>query len=126
VLRGRLDRADGRTFVKLGAARVSVPTEPLVRVQSGDRVDLFVRPEQMRFANAGEPIAVEGTVAAHIYQGGYVNLYLEAPELCASRILMRSLEPDAMSRWPTGTRVGVTIAGSDAMAFETEPAPPSA
>ena len=94
-------------------------------MRSGDPVDLFVRPEQLRLASAGEPIAVEGTVAAHIYQGGYVNLYLEAPEVCTSRILMRSLEPDAINRWPTGTRVGVSIAGSDAMAFEVEPAPQS-
>jgi len=122
VLRGRLDRVDGQTIVTLGAARISVPREPLARVQSGDRVDIFVRPEQLRFANAGEPIAVEGTVAAHIYQGGYVNLYLEAPEVCTSRVLMRSLEPDAINRWPTGTRVGVSIAGSDAMAFEVESA----
>jgi hypothetical protein len=76
----------------------------------------------MRFANSGEPIALEGTVAAHIYQGGYVNLYLEAPEVCTSRLLIRSLEPDAINRWPTGTRVGVTIAGADVMAFEPEPA----
>jgi hypothetical protein len=65
-------------------------------------------------------------VAAHIYQGGYVNLYLEAPEVCTSRILVRSLEPDAINRWPIGTGVGVSIAGSDAMAFEAEAAPRSA
>jgi putative spermidine/putrescine transport system ATP-binding protein/spermidine/putrescine transport system ATP-binding protein len=120
VLRGRLDRTDGQAVVTVGAARISVPGEPLARVRSGDPVDLFVRPEQLRLASAGEPIAVEGTVAAHIYQGGYVNLYLEAPEVCTSRVLMRSLEPDAINRWPTGTRVGVSIAGSDAMAFEVE------
>jgi putative spermidine/putrescine transport system ATP-binding protein len=123
VLRGRLDRIDGQTIVTLGAAKISVPSEPLARVQSGDGVDLFVRPEQLRFANAGEPIAVEGTVAAHIYQGGYVNLYLEAPGVCTSRILVRSVEPDAITRWPTGTRLGIAIAGSDAMAFEAEPTP---
>ena len=125
VLRGRLDWVDGQAIITLGAAKISVPREPLARVRSGDRVDLFVRPEQLRFANAGEPIAVEGTVAAHIYQGGYVNLYLEAPEVCTNRILVRSLEPDAINRWPTGTRVGVSIASSDAMAFEAEPAPQS-
>jgi putative spermidine/putrescine transport system ATP-binding protein/spermidine/putrescine transport system ATP-binding protein len=123
VLRGRLDRVDGQAIVTLGAAKISVPTEPLARVQSGDRVDLFIRPEQLRFANAGGPIAVDGIVAAHIYQGGYVNLYLEAPEVCSSRILVRSPEPDAISRWPIGTRVGVSIASSDAMAFEAEPSP---
>src|SRR5262245_62033942 len=57
VLRGRLDRLDGQAIVTLGAARMSVAREPLARVRSGDGVDLFVRPEQLRFANAGEPIA---------------------------------------------------------------------
>jgi spermidine/putrescine ABC transporter ATP-binding subunit len=118
VLSGRLARVDGRAIVTLGAARISVPGEPLARVQAGDRVDLFVRPEQLRIANTAEPIAVEGTIAAHVYQGGYVNLYLEAPEVCTTRILVRSLEPDAVSRWPTGTRIGISIADSDAMAFE--------
>jgi putative spermidine/putrescine transport system ATP-binding protein/spermidine/putrescine transport system ATP-binding protein len=79
----------------------------------------------LRFARAGEPMAVEGTIAAHVYQGGYVNLYLEAPEVCTTRILVRSLEPDAVSRWPIGMRVGVSVAGSDAIAFEAEPAPRS-
>jgi len=125
VLRGRLDRVDGQAIVTLGAVKISVPREPLARVQSGGRVDLFVRPEQLRFARAGEPIAVEGTIAAHVYQGGYVNLYLEAPEVCTTRILVRSLEPDAVSRWPIGMRVGVSVAGSDAIAFEAEPAPRS-
>jgi spermidine/putrescine ABC transporter ATP-binding subunit len=122
VLRGRLDRIDGQAIVTLGAVKVTVPSEPLARVQSGDYVDIFVRPEQLRFANAGEPIAIEGTVAAHVYQGGYVNLYLEAPDVCTSRVLVRSPEPDAISRWPTGTRIGISIAGSEAMAFEAEPA----
>jgi putative spermidine/putrescine transport system ATP-binding protein len=122
VLRGRLDRIEDQTMVRLGAAKISVASEPLARVQSGDCVDLFVRPEQLRFATAGETVVVEGTVAAHIYQGGYVNLYLEAPEVCTSRILVRSPEPDAIMRWPTGTRVGISISGSDVMAFAAEPA----
>jgi putative spermidine/putrescine transport system ATP-binding protein len=126
VLRGRLDRVDGKAIVTLGAARISVPREPLALVHSGDHVDLFIRPEQLRFANAGEPIAVEATVAAHIYQGGHVNLYLEAPEVCSSHILVRSLEPDAIERWRTGTRVGVSITSTDAIAFELEPAQPNA
>jgi len=126
VLRGRLERVGGQAIVALGAARLSVPAAPLAQVRSGDLVDLFVRPEQLHFANAGEPIAAEGTVAAHVYQGGYVNLYLEAPDVCASRILVRSLEPEAISRWPVGARVGVSIAGNDAIAFEVEPASRSA
>jgi len=124
VLRARLDMVNEQAIVTLGAARIPVPVEPLAEFRAGNQVDLFVRPERLRIANAGEPIAVEATVAAHVYQGGYVNLYLEAPAICTNRILVRSLEPDAISRWPTGTRVGVSIAGNDAIAFEAEPSPP--
>jgi putative spermidine/putrescine transport system ATP-binding protein/spermidine/putrescine transport system ATP-binding protein len=57
VLRGRLDRVDGQAIVTLGAVKISVPREPLARVQSGGRVDLFVRPEQLR-CEAGRPPSV--------------------------------------------------------------------
>ena len=122
VLRARLDSVDGKVAtVTLGAARISVPREPLAQARHGDRVDLFVRPEQLRFASSSEPFATEGTVAAHIYQGGHVNLYIDAPEVSTSRLLMRSPEPDAITRWPTGTRLGVSIVGTDAIAFEAAP-----
>ena len=122
VLRARLDSVDGKVAtVTLGAARISVPREPLAQVRQGDRVDLFIRPEQLRFASSSEPFAAEGTVAAHVYQGGHVNLYIDAPEVCTSRLLVRSLEPDAITRWPTGTRVGVSIVENDAIAFEAAP-----
>jgi putative spermidine/putrescine transport system ATP-binding protein len=122
VLHARLDSVDGKVAtVTLGAARISVPSEPLAQARHGDRVDLFVRPEQLRLANSSEPLAIEGTVAAHIYQGGHVNLYIEAPEVSTSRLLMRSLEPDAITRWPSGTRLGISIVGTDAIAFEATP-----
>jgi putative spermidine/putrescine transport system ATP-binding protein/spermidine/putrescine transport system ATP-binding protein len=122
VLRARFDSvAGGVAIVTLGAARISVPREPLAHARHGDRVDLFIRPEQLHFASSSEPIVTEGTVAAHIYQGGHVNLYIDAPAVSASRLLMRSLEPDAITRWPTGTRLGVSIVGTDAIAFEAAP-----
>jgi spermidine/putrescine ABC transporter ATP-binding subunit len=122
VMRARVDSVGGEvTTVTLGAAGLSVSREPIARVRPGDQVDLFVRPEQMRFANTGEPIAVEGTVAAHSYQGNHVNLYVDAPEVCTRRLLVRALEADAIARWPTGTRVGISIMGTDAIAFEAEP-----
>ena len=122
VLRASFDSADaGVATVVIGAARISVPREPLTRARRGDRVDLFIRPEQLRFASSSEPIATEGTVAAHIYQGGHVNLYIDAPQASTNRLLMRSLEPDAIARWPIGTRLGVSVVGTDAIAFEAAP-----
>jgi putative spermidine/putrescine transport system ATP-binding protein/spermidine/putrescine transport system ATP-binding protein len=122
VLRARLDSVDGKVAtVTLGAARITVPREPLAQARHGDSVDLFVRPEQLRFASSSEPFATEGTVAAHIYQGGHVNLYIDAPEVSTSRLLMRSPEPDAITRWPTGMRLGLSIVGTDTIAFEAVP-----
>jgi spermidine/putrescine ABC transporter ATP-binding subunit len=122
VMRARFDGADARVAtVSLGAARICVPREPLAQARRGDRVDLFVRPEQLRFALPGDPIATEGIVAAHVYQGGHVNLYIDAPEVSSTRLLVRSLEPDAIARWPAGTRVGISIVGTDAIAYEAAP-----
>ena len=54
VLHARLERIDGATAeVALGAARVLVPTAPLQGAATGDAVDLFVRPEDLRVAEAG-------------------------------------------------------------------------
>jgi putative spermidine/putrescine transport system ATP-binding protein/spermidine/putrescine transport system ATP-binding protein len=66
-------------------------------------------------------LQTEGTVAAHIYQGGHVNLLSTRPRFPTSRLLMRSLEPGCITRWPTGTRLGVSIVGTDAIAFEAAP-----
>jgi ABC-type Fe3+/spermidine/putrescine transport system ATPase subunit len=116
VLRARLDRIDGETAsVALGATRVSTPAAPLEGASVGATVDLFVRPEDLRVAEAGAPVAAEGVVAAEIYQGGHVDLYIDAPEAASGRVMLRLRE--AMSRWPVGTRVGIALASGEAVAF---------
>ncbi len=78
VLHARLERVEGaRAVVALGAARIVVPTATLGGLAAGAPVDLFVRPEQVRPAEAGEPVATQGIVAAHVYQGGHVDLYVD-------------------------------------------------
>jgi len=78
---------------------------------------LFVRPEQLRLSAAGAPVAAQGTVTTHIYQGAHVDLYVLSPVASGGRLLVRSAEPDAITRWPVGAVVGVTVSGADAMAF---------
>jgi spermidine/putrescine ABC transporter ATP-binding subunit len=120
VLRARLDRIDGETAsVALGAVRVSAPAAPLQVVSAGAPVDLFVRPEDLRVAEAGAPVAAEGVVAAQIYQGGHVDLYIDAPEAASGRVMLRLRE--AMSRWPVGTRVGIALVTGEAVAFRRTP-----
>ena len=118
VLRARLGSIDQTTAtISLGAQSIPVATGPLAGSKPGDPVDLFVRPEQLRLSATGEPMAAQGTVTTHIYQGAHVDLYVLSPVASGGRLLVRSAEPDAITRWPVGAVVGVTVNGADAMAF---------
>jgi putative spermidine/putrescine transport system ATP-binding protein/spermidine/putrescine transport system ATP-binding protein len=118
ILRGRLEYLDGPIgLVSLGATRIRVPAEPIAQRATGSMVDLFLRPEQLRVAGEGDPVATEGVVATQIYQGGHVDFYLDRVEACSGRLLMRLPGRDAMTRWPVGSRVAVTVLGNEAAAF---------
>ena len=117
VLRARLERIDGATAtIALGSARVSVPAGKLAGLAPGAMVDLFVRPEDLRTTEEAAA-AFAGTVAARVYQGGHVDLYIEAPEAASGRVLLRLPGHAAMARWPVGARIGLAIPTSEAVAF---------
>jgi ABC-type Fe3+/spermidine/putrescine transport system ATPase subunit len=118
VLRARLERIDGAdAVVALGPQRVTVPTRTLQGAAIGDMVDLFMRPEEMRLAAPGAPVAASGIVAAQIYQGGHVDLYVDVPEALSGRALLRLPGHEGMSLWPPGTRIDITLAADKAIAF---------
>jgi putative spermidine/putrescine transport system ATP-binding protein len=117
VLRARLDRFDGAmAAVALGPARVVVSARTLDGASPGAAVDLFVRPEDLRVAADGAGATVHGLVAAQIYQGGHVDLYVDVPDAAPGRVLVRLPGYDAMARWPVGARIGIALAG-EAVAF---------
>jgi putative spermidine/putrescine transport system ATP-binding protein len=121
VVPARLEHIDGAIgVVRLGAARINVPAQPLAHGAAGEIVDLFLRPEQLRVAGEGDPVAAEGVIATQIYQGGHVDFYLEGVEASTGRLLMRLPGRDAMTRWPVGSRVTVTVLGNEAVAFLPE------
>jgi putative spermidine/putrescine transport system ATP-binding protein len=118
VLRGRLEGIDGGlAVVAIGAARVKVPTGPLADVARSAPVDLFVRPEHLALSDATEACATSGTIVAHVYQGGYVDTYIECGDTSRDRLLVRSAGHAALARWPTGSRVGISITSGEAVAF---------
>ena len=120
VLRARLERIDGATAtVALGAARVAVPSRTLEGGMVGSAVDLFVRPEDLRVARADVGAAANGIVAAQIYQGGHIDLYVEVPEAVSGRVLLRVPSHEASSLPPTGTRIGIALAAEMATAFRS-------
>ena len=118
VLRARLERIAGAiATVALGPAHLQVPSRMLEGAAAGTAVDLFLRPEELRVAEAGAPVAANGVVAAQIYQGGHVDLYVDVPESLTGRVLLRVPGQDAMTRWPAGTRVGIALAADQGIAF---------
>ena len=118
VLRGRLERIDGaHVVVAIGAVRVKVPPGPLLGVAASAPVDLYVRPEHLRVTEASEPCARSGTIVAQVYQGGHVDLFVECMESTRERLLVRSAGHEAMTRWPIGAQVGISISTDEAVAF---------
>jgi ABC-type Fe3+/spermidine/putrescine transport system ATPase subunit len=118
VLRARFERRDdATTILMLGDARVKVPSAPLGAIAPGAAVDLFARPEDLRVAAEDDRAVLHGTVAALVYQGGHVDLYVDAPEIASARVLLRIPGQAAMTRWPPGTRVGIALATNEAVAF---------
>jgi spermidine/putrescine ABC transporter ATP-binding subunit len=124
-LRGRLiGAAASDAMIALGAAQVRVPGEPLSGAADSAPVDVFVRPEQLRVVNAGEPCAMTGIVVAQVYQGGHVDLQIECKIECEpsghDRLLVRSAGDQAVTRWPLGTEVGISIDADGCVAFPAE------
>lgn len=118
VLRGRLDGIEGAlAVIAIGAAQVKVPNGPLMDVAAPAPVDLFVRPEHLTITEATGSCATSGTVVAHVYQGGHVDIYLECKDSSRDRLLVRSGGYEAMTRWPVGSQVGISIAAGEGAAF---------
>lgn len=118
VFRARLERVEGSTAtVRVGQSQIMLSPKAVRDVAPGAALDLYVRPEDVRAAALGEAATCTGTVTAHIYQGGYVDLHLEASEAKSGRLLIRLAGHDAATRWPVGARVPVAINSADAVAF---------
>jgi putative spermidine/putrescine transport system ATP-binding protein len=94
-----------------------VPSGPLAGVAASAPVDLFFRPEQLLLIDPSEPCASNGTVVAQVYQGGYVDVYVDCADSSRGRVLARLSGPQATARWPIGTRVGIAVSVDEAVAF---------
>jgi len=116
-LRATLDRFNGDdAVVTVGKTAITVPAAPLAGVAIGADVDLFIRPEHLHVASAAEA-AFEGAVAASIYQGGHVDLYVDTPQISSARVLMRLGAKDARGSWNDGAKIAIGVSGNDAVAF---------
>jgi len=120
VLRGRLDRIDGtHAILAMGVVQVRVPMGSLRGAAACAPVDLYVRPEHLEIIEASGRCARSGTIVAQVYQGGHVDLFVECKDPSPERLLVRSAGHQAMTRWPIGAKVGISITGDEGVAFTT-------
>jgi len=117
LLRATIEQVQGdTTIVSIGRAKVAVPSTPLSGLAADTEVDLFVRPEHLHVAPQ-DACAIEGRVAAAIYQGGHVDLYIDTPHAANERLMMRIAARDAAGISGTGAPIAIGISGEDAVAF---------
>jgi putative spermidine/putrescine transport system ATP-binding protein len=52
-----------------------------------------------------------------VYQGGHVDLFVACTDPSPERLLVRSAGYQAMTRWPVGAKVGISISADEGVAF---------
>ncbi|QEI08225.1 ABC transporter ATP-binding protein [Pigmentiphaga aceris] len=98
--------------LRLGSALISLPRARLVGgSHSGERLDIYVRPEHIRFENLHPGSVLSGTVVNHVFQGDHINTFVDVdiPMTARQVVTVRSAGLGAMQQWPVGSVVGLAL-----------------
>ncbi len=105
LLKATLDQIDGDSaIVSVGGANVTVPAKPLSGISAGAQRRPVRAARASACAAAGEA-ALQGVVAASIYQGDHVDLYIDVPEAASGRIHMRLSAREAAGISGSGSKI---------------------
>jgi putative spermidine/putrescine transport system ATP-binding protein len=117
-LRGELvSVTPAEALIALGGAQIKVCSEHLAGARPSASVDLFVRPERLRISAPDEAGTMAGQIVAQTYHGGHVDLQIACRACSDGLLLVRSTGDQAMTRWPVGTEVGISIDTEGCTAF---------
>ena len=117
-LRGELLGVAGlEAVIALGGAQIKALATHLLDTRASSLVDLFVRPERLRVGAPDEPGAMTGEIVAQTYQGGHVDLRIACRACGDNLLLVRIAGDQAMTRWPVGTEIGISIDAEGCAAF---------
>jgi len=124
ILRGRYLSRDELATIEVGNSPLRLPAER-VHAQTGARLDVYVRPENIRLGALGPHSLLSATVVTHVFQGDHVDIHLDVPALGQTRLFVRQSGLDALTRWPVGAAAGLTFDSEGVCAFtaDTSPSP---
>jgi putative spermidine/putrescine transport system ATP-binding protein len=119
ILPGRYVSRDESACVALGDSILRLPAER-VQADVGARVDLYVRPENIRMGALGPDTLLSATVVTHVFQGDHVDIHLDVPALGQTRLFVRQSGLQALSRWPVGAVAGLSFDAEGVCAFAAQ------
>jgi putative spermidine/putrescine transport system ATP-binding protein len=106
--------------IRLGSGLVSLPHARLVdAAQVGDRLDVYVRPEQIQLETLHPGSVLSGTVVNHVFQGDHIDLFVDVEIPMTSRrvVTVRSAGLGALQQFPIGSVVGLGLPGDGMSVF---------
>ncbi|OCR25872.1 ABC transporter ATPase [Pseudomonas syringae] len=119
ILPGRYLSRDDLATLELGDSTLRLPAER-VHAQVGERLDIYVRPENIRLGVLGPKSLLSATVVTHVFQGDHVDIHLDVPALGQRRLFVRQSGLDALTRWPVGAAAGLTFDDEGTCAFAAD------
>ena len=119
ILPGRYAGRDSSAVLDLGGNALRLPAER-VNATPGERVDVYVRPENLQLAPLGPQALFSATVITHVFQGDHVDIHLDVPALGSASLFARQSGLDSLTRWPVGSVVGVSVDSEGVCAFSAE------
>jgi putative spermidine/putrescine transport system ATP-binding protein len=122
ILPGQYLSRDELATLKLGDSQLRLPAER-VHAELGSRLDVYVRPENIRLGALGPQSLLSATVVTHVFQGDHVDIHLDVPALGQTRLFVRQSGLDALTRWPVGSVAGLTFDDEGVCAFTADVQP---
>jgi len=116
ILPGRYVGRDGAAMLEVGGNRLRLPAER-VHATMGERLDVYVRPENLQLAPLGPHSLFSATVIAHVFQGDHVDVHLDVPALGSASLFARQSGLNSLTRWPIGSLAGVSVDDEGVCAF---------
>ncbi|MCT6589837.1 ABC transporter ATP-binding protein [Pantoea dispersa] len=119
ILPGRYAGRDTSALLELGGNTLRLPAKR-VQASVGDRLDVYVRPENVQLTPLGPQALLSATVLTHVFQGDHVDVHLDIPALGSASLFARQSGLEALTRWPVGSVVGLTFDDEGVCAFTSD------